>query len=297
MFSSSDLAAGPNGHDVDLWTPWRRGGGASARSMLLTLLGEFVLPTGGWAWTATVIEAMSTLGVEAATTRQALTRTAAAGLLVSERHGRRSRWRLTPAAVRLLIEETQRIYDFGRSGPEWDGRWLVVLTTVPETNRHLRYRLRARLGWYGMAPLAGGVWLSPWPDREGGVIAALDDLDLRAGAISFVGAPGGLGDIEARVAEIWNLDGLEAQYRTFIETAGEADPGDEREAFAVLLGLVHDWRHFPAADPGLPDRLLPHPWSGQAAARVFADCHLRWVAPARSWWADLSAAMEAVQGP
>jgi phenylacetic acid degradation operon negative regulatory protein len=279
------VTVNPNGHDIDLWTPWRRGGGgASARSMLLTLLGEFVLPTGGWAWTATVIEAMSTLGIEAATTRQALARTAAAGLLTSERDGRRSRWRLTPAAVRLLTEGTQRIYDFGRSGPEWDGRWLLVLTTVPETNRHLRYRLRTRLAWYGLAPLAGGVWVSPWPDREPGVLAALDELDLRAGAASFLGVPGGVGAIEARVAEIWHLDVLEAQYRAFIETARETGPGDDGEVFAALLGLVHDWRHFPSADPGLPDRLLPPSWPGRAAAEVFHTHHARWAGPAWSWW-------------
>ena len=46
-------------------------------------------------------------------TRQALMRTAADGWLAAERVGRRTRWRLTGSAERLLTEGTERIYGFG----------------------------------------------------------------------------------------------------------------------------------------------------------------------------------------
>ena len=50
------------------WAPWKPGqSGTSARALLLTLLGEFVLPDGGRAWAATLIEALSLLDVEART--------------------------------------------------------------------------------------------------------------------------------------------------------------------------------------------------------------------------------------
>ena len=79
------------------WAPWKPGQSApSARALLLTLLGEFVLPDGGRAWAATLIEALSLLDVEARTARQAIARTARAGLLASERSGRRVCWALTP---------------------------------------------------------------------------------------------------------------------------------------------------------------------------------------------------------
>jgi phenylacetic acid degradation operon negative regulatory protein len=58
-------------------------GTASARGLLLTLLGEFVLTEGGWAWTSAVIAAFARLGVEEKATRQALMRTAAAGWLTA----------------------------------------------------------------------------------------------------------------------------------------------------------------------------------------------------------------------
>jgi hypothetical protein len=85
----------------------REKAGAGARSLLLTVLGEFVLPRGGEVWTGTLVTALGTLGVEEKSARQALSRTAAEGLLEPARHGRRVRWSLTGAGDRLLREGTE----------------------------------------------------------------------------------------------------------------------------------------------------------------------------------------------
>src|SRR3974390_1265979 len=72
-------------------------GAATARRLLLTVMGEFVLPTGGVAWTSTFIEVLGRFDIDPGTTRQALARTMSAGWLGSERGGRRTRWHPTPA--------------------------------------------------------------------------------------------------------------------------------------------------------------------------------------------------------
>ena len=58
-------------------------GGASARSLLMTILGEFVLPRGGSVWTQVLVSALALFGVEDKSARQALARTAAEGWLAS----------------------------------------------------------------------------------------------------------------------------------------------------------------------------------------------------------------------
>src|SRR5690348_11888766 len=102
-------------------------GAESARGLLLTVLGEFVLPGGGTAWTSAFIDVLGRLGIEEKATRQALMRTAADGWLHSERIGRRTQWRLSESAERLLVDGAQRIYGFTAASAEWDGRWLLVL--------------------------------------------------------------------------------------------------------------------------------------------------------------------------
>src|SRR5213076_611795 len=121
----------------------------SARGMLLTVLGEFVLPAGGGALTAAFIDVLGRLDVEEKAARQAILRTAADGLLTSHRQGRRTRWQLTPTAQQFLTEGAERIYGFEATQPEWDGRWLIVLARVPETERAARHLLRTGLSWAG----------------------------------------------------------------------------------------------------------------------------------------------------
>src|SRR5215472_4213093 len=110
-------------------------GAVSARGLLFTVLGEFVLPAGGSAWTSAFIDVFGRLGIEEKAIRQALARTGADGWIKPERHGRRTRWLLTPAGNRLLTEGTERIYAFAGPQPDWDGSWLVVLARVPESDR------------------------------------------------------------------------------------------------------------------------------------------------------------------
>ena len=113
-------------------------GADSARGLLFTVLGEFVLPAGGAAWTGTLIEVLRRVGIEEKATRQALMRTAGGGWLAPERVGRRTRWQLTAACRQLLTDGAERIYAFG-SGPDWDGRWLLVLARTPEAPARAAY--------------------------------------------------------------------------------------------------------------------------------------------------------------
>ena len=66
-------------------------GAASARSLLLTVLGEFVLPTGHPVWTATLIELLGELDVAEKAARQAIMRTADSGWIEGSRIGRETR--------------------------------------------------------------------------------------------------------------------------------------------------------------------------------------------------------------
>src|ERR1700755_997308 len=77
-------------------------GAPAARSVLLTMLGEYVLPVPGGVGQETLIGALGSLGHKTHAARQALARSVAAGWLATERHGRRSRVHLTPDTGEML---------------------------------------------------------------------------------------------------------------------------------------------------------------------------------------------------
>ncbi len=272
----------------DRATRRRETGAASARSLLLTVLGEFVLPRDTPAWTGALVGALGEVGVEEKAARQALSRTAAEGLLLPEREGRRARWRLTQAGTRLLAEGAERIYAFGRRLEQWDGRWLVVAVSVPETQRQLRHRLRTRLTWVGLGSPMPGLWVSPDADKEKEAAAVVDDLGVEA--FSFTGPFGLVGEQQRVVAQAWALDEVERRYVEFLAAAGEVRVTSSGEAFRAQVQLVQDWRRFPFLDPALPAPLLPATWPGPAAAEAFHRRHGEWHADAQAYWEQLCAA-------
>jgi phenylacetic acid degradation operon negative regulatory protein len=281
-------------------------GAPSARGQLLTLLGEFVLPGGGTAWTSAVLAAFGRLGIEEKTTRQALMRTAASGWLEAEKAGRRTRWRLTASAQKMLTEGAERIYSFTGPAESWDGRWLLVYVRIPDSDRRARHVVRSRLNWAGFGSLGAGLWISPHPDRQDEATGVLREAGVAADAHVFVArrAPG-LADVAVMVAAAWDLGAIEEQYEEFIAEfsapspvdagpvgAGPADAGPADAGPADVLArqveLVHAWRRFPSIDPVLPRELLPARWSGLKAARLFADRHQRWSDEARQEWKRLN---------
>src|SRR5690349_16587326 len=218
----------------------REVGGGSARSLLMTILGEFVLPMGEPAWTSTIVNVLGLFGVEEKSGRQALARIAGEGWLRSDRVGRRVRWTLTPPGRRLLVEGAERIYGFGSGNPSWDGRWLVVLVSIPESMRDLRHRLRTRLAWAGFGSPTPGVWITPRPESEADAKLILDELALPGQVMSFVANYSALGREQDMVAAAWDLGAVAARYEDFIDQISTLRPATTDDILRAQTTLVHE---------------------------------------------------------
>ena len=267
-------------------------GASSARSILLTVFGEYVLPSGAAVWTSTLLHVAAGLGIEEKAARQALNRMGADGWIVTERTGRRVRWGLTEHGRTLLTEGTERIYSFGRARDSWDGRWLVLLVSVPESQRDLRHRLRNGLTWAGLGSPAAGVWISPHPSREAEAEQVVADLGLDTVAFSFSGPFAGVGSERSMVEQAWHLGELAEAYEEFVRAFAGLRPDSPDEVLFAQIRLVDEWRRFPRLDPQLPLEMLPPHWIGLRAANVFDDLHAQWHAAARARWTELAAAAE-----
>src|ERR1700754_2201867 len=185
-------------------------GAPAARSTLLTVLGEYLLPRPDGAWQEALIGSLRLLGFTPSAARQAVVRSARESWLEGERVGRRSRMRLTASSAELLRDGARRIYGFG--GPvAWDGRWLLLVLRVPEQRRELRHRLTTQLAWSGFGSLGGGLWITPHVDRE-----ALVQAEAPAQLLSFRAEPGGFGDTAQVIAEAWDLPVLREHYTQFL---------------------------------------------------------------------------------
>lgn len=257
----------------------------SARSLLLTVLGEYVLPRGGTVWTSTLLESLALFGIEDKAARQALARAARAGWLAGERVGRAARWHLTDQGRVLLAEGSARIYAFDPTRKDWDGKWLLLVISIPEERRADRHVLRTRLAWSGFGSLGQGVWLSPDTRRQTGVDLIFNGLERPTRSTTFIAELGAIGDAAALVHDAWNLSELEQRYLRFTTEFAAAAETDISLAFTVKTRIVHEWRKFPFIDPGLPTILLPPDWPGHRASTLFRALH-RELSPAAGAWFD-----------
>jgi phenylacetic acid degradation operon negative regulatory protein len=263
-------------------------GVASARSLLLTVLGEFVLPSGKPVWTATLLDLLADLGVAEKAARQVIMRAADSGWITGSRMGRETRWALTDAGTRLLSEGTDRIYGFASDDDTWDGRWLVMVVVPRDNGRALRHKLHTRLGWAGLGCVNGTMWVTPRVDREQEARRVIEQLGLGEGSWSFVATAGEIGDERSLTRTAWDLDTIERRYEDFLDMVAGRRPRTDRQALVAQVHLVQEWRRYPLLDPGLPRELLPPRWSGHRAAEVFRERHAAWAPRARAAWAALT---------
>jgi len=258
----------------------------------MTVLGEFVLPRDRPVWTSDLVCVLGILDVEEKSARQALARSSSEGWLVSERVGRRVRWSLTPPGRRLLTEGAERIYSFGADSfgthsRAWDGNWLMLVVSVPESKRDLRHRLRTRLTWAGFGSPVSGVWVSPDTSGQPEAQRIVAELGLEKQAMSFTSRYGDIGEQELMVARSWDLSNLKDRYEDFIDTFTGLNPSGGEAILRAQTRLVHEWRRFPFLDPRLPRQLLPGDWSGAKASELFHRTHVDWRPEAQQHWDTL----------
>jgi len=215
---------------------------------------------------AAVVRLLDPVGIAAPAVRTAISRMVMQGWLEPVQLAGGRGYRATARANRRLDEASQRIYR--RAVPVWDGTWHLVFVEPP-TERSARTRLRADLGFVGFAELADNVWVSPYTRGElSSVLERAGTTARTAQAVAFDPPP----------TEAWDLEALRKAYDAWVRTADDligehlaAHDEEDEAAFAARFHLVHEWRKFLFADPGLPDQLLPSDWPGREAAELFAS--------------------------
>jgi phenylacetic acid degradation operon negative regulatory protein len=264
-----------------------------AKSLVMTIFGDAIVPHGGRLWLGSLIELVEPLGVTDRLVRTSVFRLAQEGWLVASREGRRSSYALLPEARPRFERANRRIY--APPGLDWDGSWTLLLAPGGSIDASLRAAVRKELEWEGYAMLAPGLLAHPAAD-PGSLAEILARVD-GAGRI-FACRVTELKGVDARplgelVNEGWNLSGVIGSYRRFIADFSpllallQKQAPAPQAAFVMRSLLIHAYRRVQLHDPMLPLALLPQPWPGSDAyALAQAIYRLTW-APAEQYLMDV----------
>jgi len=255
---------------------------------IFALYGQYVLPRGGGIWLGSLIRAMATLNFSEAAVRSAALRMKKKGYLQSRRLGRRSSYWLTDMGLNRL---NQGGFRFSISPEEeWDGRWTVVIYSIPEECRERRDALRYVLNWWGFGMLAPGTWISTrslpseaksqW--RELSVWKYLDVFRSE-----YLG-PGDLSTVVTRAFP--QLSTLADHYRDYIAECEsvlrrfEAGLLDDEDCFAGRLRNICEFAPMILKDPTLPPSLLPKDWPRPTAQLLTGELQQALADPAERYF-------------
>ncbi len=244
------------------------------RQLITTLFGLYARDEDNWLSVASLVRLMGDLGVDSAAVRSSISRLKRRDTVRSLKRDGVAGYALSPAALEVIREGDVRI--FHRKRASLDDGWLLVVFSIPESERDKRHALRSALAQLGFGTAAPGVWVAPANlyDESARTLHRLgmtDYIDM------FSGEHLGFGELRTKVAHWWDLGGLDELYRQFCGEYGGVRARRRRtgqppqQAFAQYVPMLTQWRRLPYLDPGLPLELLPRNWHGTKAEELFAE--------------------------
>ncbi len=261
-------------------------GEPAPRQLILTLYGLYARDENNWLAVSSVVKLMGDLGVDSAGVRSSVSRLKRRGVLRSMRLENAAGYALSDAALELLREGDLRIFNRQRA-TESDGL-VVVVFSIPESEREKRHRLRNTLSSMGFGTAAPGVWVAPGLLHDE-VARTLERQGLSPYVDLFQARHDGFASLRERVAQWWDLASIDREYADFLRRYADARSGwqasadGSRTAFVSYVPMLTEWRRLPYLDPGLPLDLLPARWNGSRAGDLFADLDELLRGPARQY--------------
>lgn len=257
------------------------------QNILVTLYGLYGESTDNAFPVSSIVEMFAALGIKSQAIRSTISRLKSSGVLINERAGNESTYRLSAEILDGFRKDDQRIFAPSRSKSE--DSLVLVIFSVPENERNRRYELRSELSSLGFGMVAGGVAVGPKLVFD----QAKARLDARGLSkyVDYFRADYILPELmKDKVVQWWDLAALDQQYTDFLQLyvgrigawqqklcesdLDEAESSDvEREAFAFYVPMLTRWRHFPYRDPNLPFEYLPDGWKAPQAKKTFLSLH------------------------
>ncbi len=213
----------------------------SARSVLVTIIGDTLIPVASSVWMSQMLSLSEVFGFSERLVRTSMTRLVNDGWLTNERVGRQSRYHFTELALKESAQADGRIY--GVDEANWTGEWtLLFLTNLDADSRQL---ILEDLRWNGFVRIGREVLASPSSTpADARALCALiaPDASPAVAIATFT-------DVEQLVDDGFftvDSDGAEVAnaYEQFIAQHSPIEPSkaSPTEAYALRTMLVHDLR-------------------------------------------------------
>ncbi|MDZ5472788.1 phenylacetic acid degradation operon negative regulatory protein PaaX [Bacillus sp. 31A1R] len=263
----------------------------NTRSMIFTLYGDYISHYGSKIWIGSLIRLLNEFGHNDQSVRAAISRMNKQGWVQSEKIGNKSYYSLTERGQKRIDEAAKRIFKL--KPEEWDGKWRILMYTIPEEIRTVRDELRKELVWSGFGTMSNSCWVSA-NNLDKQVYDLIEKYEIQDYVDFFIATYDGPHKNTRIVEKSWDLQEINEKYQEFIGEYSQKYIIDKNkiqkgqmtpaECFVERTKLVHEYRKFLFVDPGLPEELLPEKWLGGHAASLFSEYYKELAEPASQFF-------------
>ena len=268
---------------------WAKQPEISARSTLVTIIGDTLIPVGSSLWMSQMLRLSEVFGFSDRLVRTSMNRLVADDWLTTERIGRQSKYHLTELALTESARASDRIYR--ADDADWLGEWVLVFLpqslTAAETSRVFEH-----LRWNGFVRIGGEVLASPGskPESARELVALVAPSIRPAIATATFTELATLVEDEVFIAESDSED-MAAAYAQFVlrfePLVSKATKAGPVEAFGLRTMLVHDLRRIRLRWPELPVQARPVEWPGGKAAAIAGEMYETLTISSASWLSEV----------
>ena len=259
----------------------------SARSVLVTIFGDSIVPLGGEIWLRQLIKLCAPFQFSERLLRTSMFRLNKDGWFDVERVGRQSVYRLSQWAHCEFADAERRIYH--RPTTTWDQQWTLVFVSMTVGDKAERDIAIAGLEQAGFRQITSGVMATPSanPDQANTILSRLGIEPQVPVAVATFDNISTL--VQATIAnDTFTVEPATSRYREFIDRHSqqndtvEASINDE-QAFVLRTIAMHDFRRARLVDPDLPAELVPRRWNRDQAFTLAVKLHQATHAKSTRW--------------
>ncbi len=181
--------------------------------MIFTLYGDYIRHYGNKIWIGSLIKLLNEFGHNDQAVRAAISRMLKQGWVESEKIGNKSFYYLSENGANRIEEAAGRIF---KLKPEkWDGKWRILMYTIPEEIRSIRDELRKELVWSGFGTFSNSCWVSPNQlDKQ--VYDLMEKYEIKEYIDFFQADYKGPHDNQRLIEKSWDLHDINEKYQWFI---------------------------------------------------------------------------------
>lgn len=145
----------------------------------------------------------------------------------------------------------------------WKGLWYMVSFDIPEQIVWKRNNLRIALTRMGFGKLHASLWISPY-NFLGDVVKYCKSEQLQSFVFPAISDKVGTRMSQELADQVWRLEKLNYEYQGWIKEYKKGSTDSEAQ-----FKLIFEYSALLRRDPFLPKPLLPRPWYGEQAHKMF----------------------------